>query len=60
MKNEESVQQLMESNGILTVYELYAYELPKFLLRSTSGLRYELSTNYPIEKFLMAKTVSFV
>ena len=41
MKNEESVQQLMESNGIRTVCELYAYELLKYVLRSTSRLHSE-------------------
>ena len=38
IKNEKSVQQLMESIGILTEHALYAYELLTFVLRSTSGL----------------------
>ena len=41
MKNYKSVQSLLESNRILTIHQLYAYELIKFVLRSVSGLHCE-------------------
>ncbi len=44
-KRHEQYSDIFETNGILTVYELYIYELLKFVLRSINGLHGEKYSN---------------